>query len=226
VSSTALTSRRLDGGDRWADDAPVVEALRRGDEQAFMDLVRAHGAAMLRLAQSYVRDRSVAEEVVQDTWLRVLRHIDAFEGRSSLKTWIFRILVNAALARARRERRTVCFSDLAGDDDGFSAVDSDRFLSADHPRWPGHWAAEPLNWDTMPERRLLGRELLERVARAIEKLPPQQAQVITLRDIEGWSSVEVCDALEVSEANQRVLLHRARSKVRREIEAYLEAQSA
>jgi RNA polymerase sigma-70 factor (ECF subfamily) len=169
---------------------------------------------MLRLARMFVRDRAVAEEVVQEAWLGVLRGIDRFEGRSSLKTWIFRILANAAKRRAEREGRTVPFSSL-GDDE--HAVDSDRFQH--EGRWAGHWSSPPSPWE-LPEGQLLASELHTVVGQALEALPPAQATVLAMRDLVGFDSDEVCHVLELSESNQRVLLHRARSKVRRALEEY------
>ena len=173
---------------------------------------------MLRVALMYVSSRAVAEEVVQEAWLGVLRGIDSFEGRSSLKTWIFRILTNTAKTRGEREGRSIPFSALEGAGDE-PAVEPDRFQA--EGRWTGHWAAPPSSWSQSPESRLLGAETRQVVARAIAELPPAQATVITMRDVEGFSSEEVCNALDVSETNQRVLLHRARSKVRRALEDYL-----
>jgi RNA polymerase sigma-70 factor (ECF subfamily) len=201
-------------------DERLVAALRRGDEGAFAELVDRYNASLLRLATTFVRDRAVAEEVVQETWLGVLQGIGRFEARSSLKTWIYRILTNKAKTRGERERRTVPLSALGEPEDGPS-VDPDRFFDPDH-RWGGHWAAPPRRWDEIPEERLLARETLGWVQDAIEGLPPAQRQVITLRDVEGWSADEVCDSLEVSEGNQRVLLHRARSKVRQVLEERLD----
>ena len=203
------------------DERTLVAALRRGDEAAFVELVRLYGASLLRLARTFVRDKAVAEEVVQETWLAVLNGIDRFEGRSSLKTWIFQILSNRAKTRAVRERRSAPFSALAADgDDDEAAVDADRFRGDGH-RWAGHWAAAPSDWSHLPEQRLLGRETLEYVNAAIEMLPPRQADVIVLRDVEGWSPEEVCAALGITDGNQRILLHRARSKVRAALEQYL-----
>jgi RNA polymerase sigma-70 factor (ECF subfamily) len=163
------------------DERMLVAALRRGDEAAFVELVRLYGASLLRLARTFVRDAAVAEEVVQETWLAVLNGIDRFEGRSSLKTWIFQILSNRAKTRAVRERRSAPFSALAADgDDDEAAVDADRFRGDGH-RWAGHWAAAPSDWSHLPEERLLGQETLERVNSAIEMLPPRQADVIVLR---------------------------------------------
>jgi RNA polymerase sigma-70 factor (ECF subfamily) len=165
----------------------------------------------------------VAEEVVQETWLAVLQGIDRFEGRSSLKTWLFRILTNRAKTRGEREGRTVPFSALAdaAEVEGEEpAVDPDRFYGSEHPN-AGLWVDVPQRWADTPERRLLSGEVQELVADAIAALPPSQRAVISLRDVEGWSSEEVCNVLELSETNQRVLLHRARTKVRRALETYL-----
>ena len=215
----------------YAGPAPTelreLEALRAGDEAAFMALVERYNPSLLRVAQIYVSSRAVAEEVVQETWLAVLRGIDRFEGRSSLKTWIFRILANTAKTRAIREGRTIPLSALqnpAGVPE--PAVDPDRFRSSEDPKWPGHWAAPPTGWNEQPETRLEGLETRTRIEAAIASLPATQRAVISLRDIEGWSSAEVCNALGVSETNQRVLLHRARSKVRRALEEYLEEDAA
>ena len=202
------------------DDAAVVAALRRGDETAFTELVTAYSASLLRVAQDFVRTRSVAEEVVQETWLAVLNGIDRFEGRSSLKTWLFRILVNKAKTRGVREARTVPFSALAVEGDE-RAVPGDRFRGPDN-RWEGHWASPPRSLDTVPEQQLLAREARERIAEALETLPDSQRVVVTLRDVAGWDAEEVCDALGLSEGNQRVLLHRGRAKLQSALEQYLE----
>lgn len=205
-----------------AEDAAVVAALRRGDEAAFVALVDRYHGALVRVAMLYVGDRSTAEDVAQETWLGVVQGIDRFEGRSSLKTWIFRILVNRAKSRAQRERRSVPFSSLAAElatDE--PAVDPERFLPPDSPSWPGHWASAPVSWDRIGEDRLVSKETMHRIHTCIDTLPPMQRHVVVLRDVEGWSGAEVCDLLELSEANQRVLLHRARSKVRRALERYL-----
>ena len=205
------------------DDAAVIAALRAGDENVFAALVREYNTMLLRVAQIYVASRAVAEEVVQETWIGVLNGIDRFEGRSSLKTWIFRILTNIAKTRGQREGRTVPFSALERPEAvPEAAVEADRFLPPDHERWPGHWATKPEPW---PEDRLLATETLGIVDRAIDELPPAQRAVIGLRDVQGWSAEETCNALGVSETNQRVLLHRARSKVRRALEDYLSEAS-
>jgi RNA polymerase sigma-70 factor (ECF subfamily) len=203
------------------EDLAVWEALRRGDEKVFADLVRSYHAPLRRLALSYVRSPAVADEVVQETWLGVIRGIGSFEGRSSLKTWIYRILTNTAKTRAEREARTVPLSAIADDGTDEHAVDPSRFLDQQHARWPGHWASPPTRWDELPEDHLLGRETLNVVRAAIDALPSMQRKVIVLRDIEGWDSDEVCKLLELSETNQRVLLHRARSKVRQALEDQL-----
>jgi RNA polymerase sigma-70 factor (ECF subfamily) len=209
------------------EDLRIVELLRAGDETTFMMLVDRYQPSMLRIARMYVSSRAVAEEVVQDAWLGVLRGLDRFEGRSSLRTWVLRILVNTAKTRGRREARSVPFSSVwAPDADAEPAVELERFLADDHARWPGHWATEPASWGTVPESRLLASETLSKVSEAIAALPPNQREVIRLRDVLGWSSEEVRNALDLSETNQRVLLHRARSKVRRALEGYLGEEGA
>ena len=201
-------------------DEALVAALRRGDADAFATLVDRHSPAMIRVAMAYVPSRAAAEEAVQETWIAVMRGIDGFEGRSSLKTWIFRILTNVAMRGGARERRSVPFSALAeAEDTGEPSVDPDRFLPADHELFPGHWAIMPTRWPT-PEEGLLAGETREVIAAAIAELPAAQRTVIALRDVEGWSSEEVCEALEISAGNQRILLHRARSRVRNAIEDY------
>lgn len=200
-------------------DEQLVAALRAGDEAAFRTIVRDWHSSLLRVAQIFVPTRAVAEEVVQETWLRVLGALDRFEGRSSLKTWVFRILVNTAKTRAQREGRSLPFSALHDPARvPEAAVDADRFLSEADEQHPGGWLSPPRE---LPEERLLAAETRERIAEAIEALPPTQRAVISLRDVEGWSSDEVRNALDLSEVNQRVLLHRARSRVRQALEEYL-----
>jgi RNA polymerase sigma-70 factor, ECF subfamily len=202
------------------DEAGLVAALRQGDADAFASLVDRHSPAMIRVAMAYVPSRAAAEEAVQETWIAVMRAIDGFEGRSSLKTWIFRILTNVAMRAGTRERRSLPFSALAdAENTGEPTVDPDRFLPADHERFPGHWAIMPARWPT-PEEGLLAGETREVIAAAIAELPVAQRTVIALRDVEGWSSEEVREALEISAGNQRILLHRARSRVRNAIESY------
>ncbi len=204
------------------DDWRLVEALRQGDEGAFASLVERYQMPLLRLALAYVPDQAAAEDVVGDTWLGVLNGLDRFEGRSSLKTWIFRILTNRAKTRGQREGRSLPFSALPEPDDDEPAVAAERFLPADHPRWARHWVTFPASWEAVPEDRFLADETLTHAQQAIAELPEAQRTVIALRDVNGWSSAEVCDALGISEGNQRVLLHRARSKVRRALERYFE----
>jgi RNA polymerase sigma-70 factor (ECF subfamily) len=201
----------------------LCAALRRGDETAFANLVSLYHAPLKRVALTYVRTAAVADEVVQETWLAVIRGIARFEQRSSLKTWIFRILTNTAKTRAEREARTVPLSAISTGnfDDDEPAVDPSRFLDQQHARWPGHWASPPVRWDELPHEHLEGSELLAALKDAIEELPSRQRQVIVFRDIEGWDAEEVCQMLDLSEANQRVLLHRARSRVRQALEDQL-----
>jgi RNA polymerase sigma-70 factor, ECF subfamily len=202
------------------DDNRLIAALCRGNADAFAELVDRHSRAMIRVAMAYVPSRAAAEDAVQETWIAVMRGIDGFEGRSSLKTWIFRILTNVAMRSGARERRSVPFSALAeAEDTGEPSLDPDRFLPADHALFPGHWAIMPTRWPT-PEEGLLAGETRGVIAAAIAELPVAQRTVIALRDIEGWSSEEVREALEISAGNQRILLHRARSRVRNAIESY------
>src|SRR4051794_36361062 len=200
-------------------DVEIVAALRRGDQSVFADLVDAYSPGLMRMALMYVRDREVASEVVQETWIAVLRGIDRFEGRSSLKTWIFRILINTAKTRGQRESRSIPFSAAASADE--PSVDPDRFLDSSHP-FAGGWMLGPSEWQT-PEEELLSGETRQAILAAIEELPDSQRAVIRLRDVEGFPPEEVSEALGISDGNQRVLLHRARSKVRQAIEAYLGA---
>jgi len=204
-----------------APDAVLVDRLCAGDEAAFEALVRRYHGEMVALARTYVRTREIAEEVVQETWLAVLRSIDRFEQRSSLKTWIFRILVNTAMTRGAREARTMPFSSLEPIDGVGPAVDPDRFVAGDRSG-AGHWRAEPGDWRTLPEEQLLGRETIEVVRRAVEELPGRQAQVIAMRDIAGFTPDEVSTMLGVSRGNQRILLHRARSRVRAALERHID----
>jgi len=222
--STTDSHRALVRDVTAAEDARIVEALRAGDEQTFVMLVQEHGPTMLRVASLYVRNRTVAEEVVQDAWVGVLKGIDRFEGRSSFKTWLFRILTNTATTRAVREGRSIPFSALAGDElaGDEPAVDADRFLPHGD-RWANHWSSSPLRFDDMPEGRLLSSETVAVARAAIEELPEVQRAVITMRDVAGFPSEEVCSELGLSEVNQRVLLHRARTKVRKALERHFEA---
>lgn len=202
------------------NDAPLVDRLRAGDEAAFRELVEGYHPLLLQVARGYVPSDAVAQEVVQETWLGVLNGLDGFEGRSSLKTWIFRILVNRAKTRGTRERRTLPFaSAFEPERDGVPAlVDPGRFEPCDHPLVPVHWAAPVTAWRGSPEQRLTATETRDAISAAVDALPPAQREVLTLRDVHGWSAAEVCNALDVSETNQRVLLHRARTKVRTALE--------
>jgi RNA polymerase sigma-70 factor (ECF subfamily) len=204
-----------------SEDRALVARLRAGDEQAFEALISAHYSTMLAVARRYVASRAVADEVVQETWLGVLQGLDRFEGRSSLKTWIFAILVNRAKTRGLRERRTVPFASLGGDDPGEPAVDADRFQGAHEP-FPGHWRRYPPRWGASPDVVAEDRETVRAAMRAIAELPPVQQAVIRMRDLQGLDSDEVCAILEVTPANQRVLLHRARSRVRTALEGHFD----
>jgi RNA polymerase sigma-70 factor (ECF subfamily) len=208
-----------------SDDLSLVERLRSGDETAFMDLVDQLQPAMLRVARMYVSTTAVAEEVVQDAWLGVLRGLHSFEGRSSLRTWIFRILTNIAKTRGQREGRSLPFASLAGDDLDAPAVDPSRFDSTEDSS-RGRWSTFPDDWTGIPEDRLLGHETLDVIGEAIASLPPMQAEVIRLRDALGWTSEEVRNALDLTETNQRVLLHRARARVRGALERYLSSEAS
>jgi RNA polymerase sigma-70 factor (ECF subfamily) len=200
------------------EELSLVSALREGDESAFLEIVGRYHASMLRVAQVFVQSPAVAEEVVQETWLAVLEGIARFEGRSALRSWIFRILANRARTRAQREARTQPFSSMEEEGDG-PTVDPARFLPDDHPQWPGHWSAPPSPW---ADARLMAGETLALAQRAIDALPSRQKQVILLRDVEGCSPEEVCEALGLSDGNQRVLLHRARAAVRAALESQME----
>jgi RNA polymerase sigma-70 factor, ECF subfamily len=203
------------------DGADLLARLRAGDERAFASIVERYYPAMIALARSYVRTHEVAEDVVQETWLSVMKSLDRFEERSSLKTWIFRILVNIAITRGTREARSMPVSALAPADDAQPAVDVERFRPADDP-YPGHWQSFPADWQALPEAARIGRETLATVKRAVEELPNAQRIVITMRDIAGCTADEVCNALDLSAVNQRVLLHRARSHVRAALERHLD----
>lgn len=205
-------------------DASLVARLRAGEEAAFEAIVRTHHARLVRLARVYVRSEAVAEEVAQETWVGVLEGIGRFEGRSSLKTWIYRILVHRALSRAKKEGRTVPFSSLGGDplgDGDESAVDPSRFQKG------GRWGpGGPTRWDAETAEEILARrELADRLRRAVDELPGSQRAVVLLRDLEGLSSKEVCSILEIQETNQRVLLHRGRSKLRGLLEAHVDPKA-
>jgi RNA polymerase sigma-70 factor (ECF subfamily) len=205
-------------------DDELVEALRAGDAGAFRDLVADLNPLLTRLALAHVSSRGVAEEVVGDTWIAVIEGLDGFEARSSLRTWIVRILLNKARTRGKRDSRTLPFSSLGRDHHGAPSVDPDRFQGPDG-QYPGHWARPPIAWSA-PEERLASDESRRVLLEAIADLPPRQQEVIVLRDIQGLSAEEARNALEVEETNQRVLLHRARSKVRAALEEHFEKAGA
>ena len=209
----------LESPDPAAAEAALLERLRAGDEQAFERLVASLYGTMLTVARTYVKDRAVAEEVVQETWLGVINGLDRFQGRSSLKTWILSILVNQAKTRGTREARTVPFASLAPEDDA-PAVDPERFRGPHEP-YTGGWRSFPANWKAA-DQLAQDRETIRVAMRAIAELPLTQQTVIRMRDVEGYSSQEVCATLDLSEANQRVLLHRARSRVRSALEGHLD----
>jgi RNA polymerase sigma-70 factor (ECF subfamily) len=201
-----------------AEDAALLERLRTNDAAAFAQLFDAYHGRLVRLALSFVPSHSVAEEVVQETWLAVLDGLSRFEARSGLRTWVFRILVNRAKTRGARERRSVPFSSFSSElEDEAPAVDPSRFEAN------GHWCAPPRKWETdAADSVLMRRQSLEHLQVALAALPDAQRAVLVLRDIDGLDSAEVCNVLEISETNQRVLLHRARSKLRAALEAYVD----
>jgi RNA polymerase sigma-70 factor (ECF subfamily) len=206
---------------RVADrDASLLAALRAGDEEAFATLVMRYHASLKRVARAYVSTDAVAEEVVQDTWLAAIRGLNRFEQRATIKTWLFHILANQAKTRGVRERRTVPFASLARAGGDEPAVSPDRF-QREGDAWPGHWAMPPRPWED-PERRLASLEAREQLRAAIAALPTTQQAVLTLRDVEGLEAEEVCDLLDLSAGNQRVILHRARARVRADLERYFE----
>jgi RNA polymerase sigma-70 factor (ECF subfamily) len=206
-----------------SEDSALVERLRNRDEAAFLELVQRYHASLVRMAQSCVNNRAVAEEVAQETWIGVLKGIDRFEGRASLKTWIFQILINRSKTRGVREARSINFSSLCdtGSETTFSSVDPSRFFSSDDSEHAGCWASQPQQWDMTPEQLLLSEECQTHIGHAIASLPDLQRSVITLRDIEGWDNEEICSILGISEPNCRVLLHRARSRVRQALDEYM-----
>ena len=208
------------------DESGLLEALRKGDERAFAQIVDRYSGSLLRVAMAYVPSRAVAEEVVQETWLGVFEGLSRFEGRSSFKTWLFTILTNRAKTRGQRESRYVAFAEKSNSEDGDEGggVDLDAFIQSGGQA--GHWIEPPHAWDHgTPERLALSKESREQIEKAIEILPDTQRQVITLRDLEGVSSDDVCNILDVTETNQRVLLHRARSRVRKTLARYVKGIS-
>ena len=213
-------------GEPPTDEARKIDALLAGDEDAFRALINLHGGPMLRVALLYAPSRAVAEEIVQETWISVLGALGAFERRSSLKTWLFTILVNCAKRRAEREGRSVPFSSLTVDALDEPGTDSDEFFDASHPRWAHCWTSVVQTWETIPGEGLLADGLQRRLAEAVRALPEPQRLVFTLHDVEGLSGEEVCNALALSGSNQRVLLHRARLKLRSALKQYFEESDA
>ena len=199
------------------DDRVLIERMRAGDGRAFETLVTAYDGSLRRVARSFVRTPAAADEVVQETWLGVVRGLDGFEGRSSLRTWIFKILSNVARTRATQDARSVPFSSLEADEG--PAMEPSAFAA------DGSWASAPERLDADPEGALLGAELRERLLRAVDELPPAQRAVITMRDIAGVPAQEVCDLLDIGDGNQRVLLHRARTQVRVALASLVEGKA-
>jgi RNA polymerase sigma-70 factor (ECF subfamily) len=202
-----------------ADESRVLEALRDGDEAAFVELVDRHTGSMLRVARMYVGSQAVAEEIVQETWLSVLRSLDRFEGRSSLRTWIFVILGNCARKHAEREGRSIPLTDVDAPNTEPS-VAPERFFPSTHPRWAGMWSTLVDSWDRIPDDELIAGEGRQMVEAVLAELPTRYATVFILRDIDGWASGDVCALLGITLANQRVLLHRARTRIRAALEEY------
>lgn len=209
-----------------ADQIALMNALRRRDEAAFTRLVEQYHASLVRVARIFVRDSAIAEEVAQETWVAVLDGLDRFEGRSSLKTWIFSILTNKARTSAQREGRTLSYADLEESVLGQPTVDPERFVDSSAEVGANAWAAgaEPASWEGVPEERLLARETMQLIRRTIDGLPEAQRLTITLHDLDQLPATEICSILGISETNQRVLLHRARAKVRDALERYLQAE--
>jgi RNA polymerase sigma-70 factor, ECF subfamily len=220
VSPTPPTAPTAAAARAEDPDAPLLGALRAGDEQAFATLVTRYHASLKRVARAYVSTDAVAEDVVQETWLAVIAGLDRFEQRAALKTWLFHILTNKAKTRGVREQRSLPFASLARAGDEEPAVSADRF-QREGDAWPGHWAVPPRPWED-PERRLASLEARQHLRAAIAALPATQQAVLTLRDVEGLEAEEVCDLLDLSAGNQRVILHRARARVRTELERYFD----
>jgi RNA polymerase sigma-70 factor, ECF subfamily len=212
LTPVTAAMRRMRRGSSGADeDHELVTRLRAGEERAFVELAARHHAAMLQLASSFVSSPAIAEEVVQDTWLAVLRGIERFAGRSTFKTWLLQILVNRARSTGVREHRSVAIGDAT------PAVDRSRFDAS------GAWMSPPQHWVEDSEDRVLAEGLADRLHATLKRLPARQREVLLLRDVDGLSSPEVCEVLEISEGNQRVLLHRGRSQLRQALEEFVTA---
>lgn len=204
------------------DDEQIIAGLQQRKEAAFQFLINHYHTSLVRVAMLYLPDAAAAEEIAQETWLKVLEGIDRFEKRSTLKTWIFAILSNLAKSRSKREGRCIPFSELdpLDDRDDEPAVPADRFSPASDSQYPGHWLVPPTPWDISPEEHLLSNELKDCIFKALENLNENQRAIITLHDLEGLSSEEICNIFSISDTYQRVLLHRGRAKVRQAIETY------
>lgn len=205
--------------DRWASEDEFVDALRAGDTEAFRLLVDTMHAPLVRMARIYL-SASIAEDAVQDTWTSVVRTIGSFEGRSTVKTWVFRIMLNRIRTLARTQGRTVPFAVAGPEADPYPSVDPNRMVHAE--LGAHHWSDVPARWDLLPEQRLLSREVRTLISHALAKLPDAQREVVSMRNVEGWTSEEICDALGISAVNQRVLLHRGRAALRAALEEYLD----
>lgn len=219
--AAGLGCGRREGVALDAENAALVARLKTGDESAFVALVELHHAGLVRLARAYVGSLAVAEEVAQETWLAALAGLVGFEGRASFRTWLFRILVNQAKTRGEREKRILPFSAVGTEDDEAGpGLDPDRFDAR------GHWTRAPGAWDpSVPEQAARDRELRTRVEEAVAGLPDKERAVVELRDLEEWTSQEVCNVLGISEVYQRVLLHRGRIKLRQALETFLEGRA-
>jgi RNA polymerase sigma-70 factor (ECF subfamily) len=216
MRSATTTGGHAEGHAAGLDDTELVRRVRAGDRSAFAGLVRRHGGALLRFARLFVRESSAAEEVVQDTWMAVLEGLDGFEGRASFKTWLYRILSNRARTRAVREARSVPFSALAETENDEHAVDPERFDAG------GMWRDPPVGWtDENPERLALEAETRAVMEAAVQALPSAQRAVLVLRDEDGLETEEICNLLDLTVTNQRVLLHRARTRVRQALEEHM-----
>lgn len=212
--------------DTRLDETALLELLRQRDETAFTQLVEQYHSSLVRLARIYIQDTASAEEVAQDTWLAVLHGLNRFEGRSSLKTWIYTVLTNKAKTRSQRENRTISYTDMEQAVQHQPTVAPDRFNDPGTERWANHWTrdAAPTSWTGIPEDIILSDETLDLIRSTIDQLPANQRVVITLHDMEELSSQEICNILGISETNQRVLLHRARARVRQALEDYLKLE--
>jgi len=199
----------------FSGDLALVQRLRDGDESAFTGLIDQFHASFVRFAQGYVHDRALAEDVAQEAWIGILRGLHQYAGRASFKSWMFRILVNCAKRRATRESRSVPFSTVWDDTDNpLDSAVPEAWFRGSGDQFPGGWVMFPRSWSDAPEQRLISEEIRAELATEIDKLPHKQREVLVLRDVDGLSSDEVCNALQLSESNQRVLLHRARARLR------------